>query len=157
MEDTAIVVCLHGDEIFGLNLIKRILKKIQVFIGNPLAIEKRTRFIDADLNRVFPGKEDGNYEEKRAVYLLDKLKKFKYVVDIHSSSADTELFGIITKPNKNKIELCKKLDLGKVVIMSQEFSKGKAMLDHLDCAVSLEIGPHERKENIEETLKIINN
>lgn len=157
MKDSAIVVCLHGNELFSLEVINKISKNIPVFIGNPLAIEKKTRYIDIDLNRAFPGKKDGNYEEKRAFYLFNELKKFKYIIDIHSSSSDTEIFGIITKPNKDKLDLAKKLGIQKLVIMPQEFSKGKSLIDNVDCGISLEVGPHEKKENVEEIIKIINN
>jgi succinylglutamate desuccinylase len=157
MENSAVVVCLHGDELFGLEVIDNISKEIPVFIGNPLAIENKKRFMDTDLNRAFPGKEDGNYEEKRAVFLLDKIKDFKCVIDIHSSSGNMELFGIITKPNDEKMELAKKLGLKKLVIMPSSFASGGALIDHVGCGMSLEIGPHEKKENVDEVIKAINN
>lgn len=157
MKDKAIVICLHGDETFGLGVIHKILKKIPIFIGNPEAVRKKVRYIDTDLNRAFPGNKNGNYEERRAFYLLNKLKKFKYVIDIHSSSSDTELFGIITKTNKYNIELAKKLGISKLVIMSKKIGKGMSLIDHHKCAISLEIGPHEKKENVYEVVKAINN
>lgn len=157
MENTAVVVCLHGDELFGLEILDRLQNKIPVFVGNLEAIEKRVRYIDSDLNRVFPGDANGNYEEKRAVELLEKIKPYKYIVDIHSSSSDLELFGIITKPNDEKIELAKKLGLKKLVIMPEFFASGKSLIDFADCGISLEIGPHEVKKNIDEIVDAITN
>ena len=158
MEDTAIVVCLHGDELYGLEVADKISKKIPLFIGNPLAIEKRKRYVDKDLNRVFPGDLNGTtYEEKRAAHLLKELKDYKYIIDIHSSSCDLELFGIITKPAPCKLELAKKLKLKKIVLMSEEFGKNSSLIDHVGCGISLEIGPHEKKENIEKIIEVINN
>ena len=52
----------HGDEPIGLNVIKRLQdinkkSKINYIISNPKAFSKNIRFIDSDLNRVFPGKK----------------------------------------------------------------------------------------------------
>jgi len=157
MKNIAIVICLHGDELFGLEIMDKLSKNIPVFIGNPLAIEKRRRFIDMDLNRSFPGDEKGSYEEKRAAYLLNELKNFDCVIDIHSSSCDLELFGIITKVNEKNLALANKLGLKKLIIMSEKVGLGKSLIDHVPCGISLEIGPHEKKENIDEVIKAINN
>ena len=152
----AIVCCLHGDEKYGLEVIKKFPSPLS-FIGNELALKRHTRFIDTDMNRCFPGKIDGNYEEQRAFELNKKLKDFDYVIDLHSSSNPCPLFGIITKPNQEKIELVKKLRLKKLVIMPKFFASGKALIDFMKCGISLEIGPHERKENIDEVTRAINN
>lgn len=157
MKNYAVVVCLHGDELFGLEVVDKLSKKIPIFIGNPEAIKNKTRFLQSDLNRVFPGNVKGNNEEKRAVYILNKLKNFKCIIDIHSSSSDTQLFGIITKPNKEKINLAKKLGLNKLVIMPKKFASGKALIDHVPCGISLEVGPHEKKEIVEDVIKALNN
>ena len=157
MKNIAIIICLHGDELFGLEVMDKLDENIPVFIGNPKAIQKKVRYIDIDLNRAFPGKKDGNYEERRAFYLMNKLKKFKHVIDIHSSSSNLELFGILTEPNKEKLQLAKKLGLKKIVLMSEKLANGNSLIDNHDCAISLEIGPHEKKENVDEVIKIINN
>ena len=157
MKNYAVVVCLHGDELFGLEVADKLSEEIPLFIGNPEAIKNKTRFLESDLNRVFPGDTKGNNEEKRAVYILNQLKNFRYIIDIHSSSSDTQLFGIITKPNKEKINLAKKLGLNKLVIMPEKFANGKALIDHVSCGISLEIGPHEKKEIVKDVIKALNN
>jgi len=153
---TAVIVCLHGDEKYGLEVTKE-LPHISFFIGNPRALKENKRFIDSDLNRSFPGNPNGNYEEKRAYELVKELKDFDYVIDLHSSSNDCPVFGIITKPNKDKLEFTKKLGLKRLVIMPEFFSFGKALIDYIKCGISLEVGPHERKENVDEVKKIIEN
>ncbi len=157
MKNTAVVVCLHGNETLGLEVANRFKEEMPVFIGNPQAIEKGVRCLDSDLNRVFPGDEDGNIEEKRAIYLLNQLKFFECIVDIHSSSGDTDLFGIITKPNKEKVILAEKLGLDKLVIMSEKFASGKALIDHVSCGISLEIGPHKKREIVDKISQALNN
>ncbi len=157
MDSIAIMTCLHGNEPFGLE-VKRILEKnVPVFVGSPLAIEKNVRFVESDLNRVFPGKENGDYEEKRAREILNELKDFDIVIDVHSSPCEMPLFGIITKPNNQKIEFAKKLGLKKLIIMSSKLANGGALIDHVPFGISLEIGPHDRENNVKEVVDLINN
>ncbi len=64
MKNIALVVGLHGDEPFGLEVAEKFSNIIPSFIGNPLALEKGVRYIELDLNRVFPGKEMGIMKKK---------------------------------------------------------------------------------------------
>jgi tryptophanyl-tRNA synthetase len=153
----AIIAGIHGNENYGLEVIKKLPPNIHFFIANKKALKQNKRFIDEDLNRIFPGKQDGCHEEKLAYQLTKKLKDYDYVIDLHSSSNYCPLFGIITKPNKEKIELAKKLGLNKLVIMPNKFATGKALIDHVKCGISLEIGPHDKKQNIEEVLSVMKN
>ncbi len=153
----AIICCLHGNEKYGLDVVRELPYSLPFFIGNKKAMIEDKRFIDSDLNRCFPGKLNGNYEEKLACELVEFLKDFDYVIDLHSSSNECPLFGVITKSNIEKINLAKSLGLKKLVIMPNYFAKGNSLIDFVKCGISLEIGPHERKENVEEvTEKILN-
>ena len=129
---------------------KTIFSKYSLFVGNKAALEKSVRFIDADLNRCFPGNINGNHEEKIAYDLLKKVEGFDFIVDLHSSSNACPLFGLITKPNSRKIEFARNLGLSKLVIMPGSFANGKALIDFAKYGISLEIGPHHKKENIDE-------
>lgn len=153
----AIVCCLHGTEPYGLEVVKKLPASIPFFIGNEKALEENKRFIETDLNRCFPGNEFGSHEEKLAYGLCTKLRKFDYVIDLHSSSNSCPPFGIITNPTKEKIELSKKLGLKKLVIMKESIASGKALIDFVNCGISIEIGPHENPENIEKIYNLINN
>ncbi len=151
-----IVCCLHGDERYGFEVSKN-QSFFPFFLANKKAFIENKRFIDSDLNRSFPGKENGNHEEKLAFELTKKLKSFDYVLDLHSSSNECPIFGVITKPNNEKIEFAKKLGLKKLVIMKESFASGKALIDFVKCGISIEVGPHDRKENVEEAVQLIEN
>lgn len=151
----AVVCCSHGNERYGIEVGKKL--HLPFFLANKRAFEANKRFIDADLNRSFPGNINGNKEEKIACHLLQKLKKFDYVIDLHSSSNSCPLFGIITSPNKEKIEFAKRLGLKKLIIMPEFFGTGKSLIDFVKCGISLEIGPHKREENIKEVKEAIDN
>ena len=149
----SIVCCLHGNERYGLDVIERFSDRISCFVGNPLAAEKNARFLDSDMNRVFPGREDGNYEERKAFELIEKLKDYDYVIDLHSTPNPCPLFGIITKPTKEKIEFAKDLGLDKLVIVSDDYASGRALIDFVRCGISIEIGPSESEEIAEKVIE----
>ncbi|MBS3094157.1 succinylglutamate desuccinylase/aspartoacylase family protein, partial [Candidatus Pacearchaeota archaeon] len=73
MEKLVIICCLHGNEIYGLEVCKD-QSLFPFILANEKALKENKRFIDSDLNRSFPGKADGNYEERRAFELTKKLK-----------------------------------------------------------------------------------
>ncbi|MBI4143621.1 succinylglutamate desuccinylase/aspartoacylase family protein [Candidatus Woesearchaeota archaeon] len=147
-----VIACLHGNEQYGLEVGKNLPPFFSFLIGNPKAIKKNKRYIDADLNRVFPGNKKGNYEQRRA-YELTKQLKNQTVIDLHSTSEKCELFGILTKTTNMK--LASRLGLKKAVIMPQEIAKGKSLIDNVKQGISIEVGPHKRKENAEEALNCI--
>lgn len=152
----AIVCCLHGNEKYGLEVVER-LPSVPFIIGNKKATLENKRFTESDMNRIFPGKENGNYEEKEAFKLKNNLTKFNQIIDLHSTSNGCPLFGIITKPNKEKIQLAKKLGLKRLLIMSENFASGKALIDHHKLGISLEIGPHGDKEKTLDVITKIEN
>lgn len=156
MKKTALICFLHGNEGYGLKVCKT-QTLFPFFIGNPLAVEKKVRFVDVDMNRCFPGKKNGKTEERFAFELLEKLKNFDFVIDLHSTSNSCPIFGIITQPSKEKIEFAKKMGLKKLVIMPEHFASGKALIDFVKCGISLEVGPHNRKESVSETLNLLDN
>ena len=152
----ALVCCLHGNEKYGLEVAKR-FPNIPFFIGNKKAREENRRFIDSDMNRSFPGKGKGNYEEREAKKLLERVKDFDYVIDLHSTSEPCPLFCIVTKPSKEKIDFARKLGVNKIVIMNENFAKGNSLIDFTKCGVSLEIGPEGNSEVIGEVCSKIRN
>jgi succinylglutamate desuccinylase len=156
MENLILVCCLHGNERYGLEVCKS-QSLFPFVLANKKALKENKRFIDTDLNRSFPGKFNGNHEEKRAAEILSEIKNSKYVLDLHSSSNNCPIFGIITKPNNEKIEFAKKLGLKRLIIMPESFASGKSLIDFADCGISIEVGPHERKENVQEVLELIKN
>ncbi len=157
MEKIAIVFCLHGNEKYGAEVVAKLPASHSCFFANERALKENVRFIDEDMNRVFPGKVDGNHEEKLAFELKSKLKAFDCVLDLHSSSNYCPLFGIVTDPTIEQIRFAKRLGLKKLVVISGKFVKGVALIDHVKCGLSLEIGPHDGHGNVEEVLELIGN
>ena len=66
-------------------------------VANEAALEKGVRYLEVDLNRSFPGRRAGKYEERLAGVVLRRLKKYGEVVDLHTATCSTPLFAILTR------------------------------------------------------------
>lgn len=97
----SIVTGTHGDELEGqyvcYELQRRIKENSKCLTGivdiypalNPLGIDSITRGIpgfDLDMNRLFPGSENGSMPEYIASKIIDDLKGSAAVIDIHASN-----------------------------------------------------------------------
>lgn len=97
----SIVTGTHGDELEGqyvcYELQRRIREHPECLAGivdvypalNPLGIDSITRGIpafDLDMNRIFPGMEDGSMPEYIAARIMDDLSGSDMVIDIHASN-----------------------------------------------------------------------
>ena len=93
-----ILTGVHGDEICGPLALKELLPRLKiqrgrVFVGygNPLAIAKNVRQIDANLNRLFKPESDlspqekNSYEYERAQFLKKYLDQAEVLLDVHAS------------------------------------------------------------------------
>lgn len=97
----SIVTGIHGDELEGqfvcYELARRIREHMDCLRGivdiypalNPLGIDSITRGIpafDLDMNRIFPGAEDGSMAEHVAARIIRDLKGSDACIDIHASN-----------------------------------------------------------------------
>ncbi len=97
----SIVTGTHGDELEGqyvcYELQRRIKENYNCLTGivdvypaiNPLGIDSITRGIpgfDLDMNRIFPGSENGSMPEYIASKIIDDLSGSTTVIDIHASN-----------------------------------------------------------------------
>lgn len=97
----SIITGIHGDELEGqyvcYEVIKRINKHLECLHGivdiypdmNPLGINTIMRGIpafDLDMNRIFPGNNDGSMNEYIASKLVENIKGSDIAIDIHASN-----------------------------------------------------------------------
>lgn len=97
----SIVTGTHGDELEGQYVCYELQRRIRENIGcltgivdvypaiNPLGIDSITRGIpgfDLDMNRIFPGSEDGSMPEYIASGIIEDLSGSVAVIDIHASN-----------------------------------------------------------------------
>ena len=97
----SLVTGIHGDELEGQYVafrINQILREnidcvdgiVDIYPGmNPLGVDSVTRGIpafDLDMNRIFPGRSDGDMNEYVASRLIDDIAGSDLVIDIHASN-----------------------------------------------------------------------
>jgi uncharacterized protein len=136
---TGIVATQHGNEFFSIVILKEFLKtkfllkgKIILFpVANPLAynVKERTSRIDRkDMNRCWPGKENGVITEKMCYSMFQILKSCGCVLDLHNGNDNI-------------------LDTPQARLYEGRYSDVRDLVEHLDVPFIL-----LRKEPIENTL-----
>ena len=126
---------IHGDEVNGTAVIQSVFKKIEreqslisgkivaLPILNPAGFEMVSRhepYAEADLNRQFPGRADGDYPQRLAYTILSLIEEEKpeVVLDLHTDSINSIAYTIVDFPksvkNSSIVKECMKLayDLG---------------------------------------------
>lgn len=89
-------------------------------------------------NRSFPGKKNGNYEERRAYELMPLVKSADFVIDIHSTTSQLKDALIVTKLNKKMLEYVKIIQPRRVLLMN--VVKNKDLLSYAKAGVAFEYG-----------------
>lgn len=159
MSKILIIGSTHGHERIGL-LVQEELKKLGISpellgfeVGNPKASEQNIPFIESDLNRVFPGKVDGTYEERRAHELLPKIQTADLVIDIHSTnttdlSLDSML--IVTKYDEATKKLTDLINPPTLLVM--KYKSGNALISQAKIGIAFEYGKDSSVPVLEATL-----
>lgn len=146
-------ILTHGDEKIGLKVVKEIEKLsidkniLSIQVANGKAFESRKRFIDQDLNRSFPGKENGNHEEKIAYKLLPIIKSADVVIDVHSTKSELKDAVIVTKLDDNTRKYIEVIQPKYVLVMNA--TKNNALISQAKIGIAFEYG----KDNDPNTLK----
>ena len=92
----AIVGGTHGNEFTGIEVCRALSEKsanyvneYQTFIANPLAYEKKVRYVDSDLNRAYGIHSNpiGNEKERSDFLKGEIIGKFDFLVDLHSTTS----------------------------------------------------------------------
>lgn len=156
-----LIIATHGNERIGIEAVKILEDKglekyFDILIGNPLASEKNIRFIDADLNRSYPGNPKSKlYEQKIAAENLKVAENYKYVIDIHEANEGTDDFMIAPRERLPQNFPLSLIDLKKVLLWPDP--KG-ATSEILENSIELEFGTKdkERTRVAAKVAKIIN-
>ena len=134
----SIVTGTHGDELDGQYICYEIIKKIHMYPEklkgivdiypdvNPLGIDMGSRGIpmfDLDMNRVFPGDNNGAVAEYTAAGLIDDIIGSDFCLDIHSSNIFLKEMPQLRMTEENKDKLlpyAKKLNADVIWIYSSK-------------------------------------
>lgn len=94
-----VTAAVHGNELNGLKIIQKLFKELEseTLVGTlvgvpavnvPALLNHERYFTDnADINRIMPGKPDGNQSEVYAFRIVDRIvSNFDYLLDLHTAS-----------------------------------------------------------------------
>jgi len=143
----SLVCCVHGDEVFGLEVFEYYKKHanqfpgLQVILANEEALKKGVRYTDVDLNRICPGTKDGKGEQGLAYELVELLKSSKYILDIHTTVSDMKLVPIVTKMTEDVKTILGQIHVEHIAYMQPSITT-QSLIGQFAGAVSLEFG-HE--------------
>lgn len=147
MTKILVVGSTHGHERIGLAVIEELKKlpieagSIEYVVGNPVASQKGVPFIESDLNRVFPGQEQGTYEEMRAYALSPKIQAADIVIDIHSTKTtdlSDQSMVIVTSLNQETAAILGMIRPPKVLHMM--YKSGNALISGARIGIAFEYG-----------------
>lgn len=111
---------IHGDEPCGVRAIERFVedgptdrlqRPVTLVVANERALEAGERYVDADLNRVFPGESEGEaHEERLAAALLSELGD-AFTLGFHSTVSFDEPFGTLADLTPRKARVLRALPM----------------------------------------------
>lgn len=153
----AVVSGVHGDEPAGVKAVQKLkesskefLKPLKLVIANEKALDRNERFVEKDLNRVFPGDSEGCHEERLAASLYSELEGMK-VIDLHTTSSEKTPFTVVSNPGEEELELAAATGVKRTIDMS--FVQGG-----LDDDLTAVVAEAERGERaVEELYKVLEN
>lgn len=120
-------------------------------IGNPKALAVGKRYLEADLNRSAPGKRSGKmYEERRAFKLMQELKPYRYVVDLHQTPANDRIILILMKLNARTLALASAFPVRDVLYWPSSEPKTGPVTQYVPQGLEVESGT---KTSFEKTQK----
>lgn len=150
----------HGDEPIGIEVAEKMRSllgedKIGLVVGNPRAYELGRRFVEADLNRIYPGDIRSDvYEEGLAADNLKRAKQYDWIIDVHETKYSSESFVVIPWPEIPNKEFVKVTGFRKVILWPSTSGRDTGSIaQFLDNAIEIEISVKEgdREKIVSET------
>lgn len=155
----SVVYCIHGDEPCGKEAVEKLKKSdynlnkpIKLVFANEEAYKRNTRYIDADLNRVFPGDSENEEREQRlAVEIYNEVKDTINLI-IHSTHSQPTPFSIMSKKqfNQDLVEATATKWIG-------VYDGAQGSLECLTNSVVVEAGPQGTPEAVKEAYNCLLN
>ena len=129
--EVAVVGGIHGDEPSGVAAVERFLadrpsvdRPVAFVLANERAVAAETRYVDADLNRSFPGDPDSEaHEERLAARLTEELGDCA-VLALHSTQSYGDPFAVVDGLGSFEREHCPALPV-EAVVEAGRFDAGR--------------------------------
>lgn len=133
--EVAVVGSIHGDEPCGKRAIERLIadepdveRPVKLVVANEEALDAEVRYLDDDLNRVFPGDPDAQSHEKRLAHNLKRELRDCTVLSLHSTQSYGEPFALVDTVDAISRAICPRLPID-VVVETDQFTEGR-LIEH---------------------------
>jgi predicted deacylase len=100
--EVAVVGAIHGDEPCGARAVERLIgespaveRAVKLIVANEEALAVGERYLEADLNRSFPGDPDADTHEERLAHRLHAELTGCTTLAIHSTQSYAEPFAVV--------------------------------------------------------------
>ncbi|WP_436911821.1 succinylglutamate desuccinylase [Halosimplex marinum] len=120
--DLAVVCNMHGDEPTGARAIRRVLtsspefeRGVKFIVANPPASISHRRFLDVDMNRVFPGDPEADERERRLAAQLVAETAGCDTISFHTTHATPEPIAFVSEGNPRSLEIVSQIPTSYVV------------------------------------------
>lgn len=120
--EIAVVGSIHGDEPSGAEAIDRVLgsefeydEAVKYVVANPPALERGERYIDVDMNRVFPGDANSDDLERHLAARVCEETAGYTTLALHSTRSQPDPFAIISRCSTEVLSLASRLPVEQVV------------------------------------------
>ncbi|MFB6139163.1 MAG: succinylglutamate desuccinylase/aspartoacylase family protein [Halosimplex sp.] len=120
--EIAVVGGIHGDEPAGVRAVEHFLetrptveRPVKFVIANEEAIERDERYVEADLNRSFPGRGDGESHEIRLAHALGEELRDCVTLALHTTRSYEGMFALVDEVREFAREVCPRLSVDAVV------------------------------------------
>ena len=142
--EVAVVGGVHGDETGGIRAVRRLREAdldlqrgVAFVLANPAAIDAGERYLDSDLNRVFPGDPDGDREERLAAHMCTVIED-RPTLSLHGTSSRPTPFALVYRSDPREFEVAAQLPVPQVV---DHWGVNEKTITTCGCTIEIEVGP----------------
>ncbi len=145
-------ILLHGNEVSGLKIVQRVLKKLGnqplpsdliIFAGNPQACARGERFAagQPDFNRIWGAGDSKEHGMARAVLRYARGQNIRAAIDIHNNSGKNPLYSCISAKGGDFVRLAQAFSENVVYFTKPDTVLSKAFSDTapsvvIECGIS---------------------
>lgn len=147
--EIAVVGGVHGDETSGVRAVRRLRdanldlqRGVAFVIANPAAVEAGVRYLDSDLNRVFPGDPAGDREERLAAQLCDLVEPLT-TLSLHDTHSHPASFALVHRSQLEEFDVASGLPVHHIVDHS---GVNEGTITTCGLVVEVEVGPQGSDE-----------
>lgn len=120
--ELVVVGGIHGDEPSGIRAIRHVLdtepgleRAVKFVVANPPAAVAHRRYLDADMNRVFPGDHDSADRERRLAAQLSEEIGGSLVLSLHATHSSGEPIAFVSGEHPDAQAVASRLPLDHVI------------------------------------------